>query len=208
MSKCIVLVILVFGFSSLLGQSFEGKITYQNTYTSNIPNATSKQFNQMMGTVQEYYIKENNYKSIMNGSVSQMQLYAPSENRLYTQLAVSDTMLWTDGNSNPDEAVKYEIQKNKAEILGYKCDALVVQTKTGNATYYFSKKVKVNPKHYENHQYGNWALVMEQAKSLPLKIEMETPQFTLVSEAVEIKEMELADDFFDLPDVPAKKSPY
>ena len=123
-------------------------------------------------------------------------------------MSMSDTLLWIAGNSNADEAVKYEIQKNKAEILGYKCDALVVQTNTGNATYYFSKKVKVNPKHYENHQYGNWALVMEQAKSLPLKIEMETPQFTLVSEAVEIKEMELDSDFFDLPNVPAKKSPY
>ncbi|VXD14832.1 hypothetical protein MARINOS108_12150 [Marinoscillum sp. 108] len=36
---------------------FESKITYQNTYKSHIPNMTSEQFNQMMGTVQEYYIK-------------------------------------------------------------------------------------------------------------------------------------------------------
>ncbi len=36
---------------------------------------------------------------------------------------------------------------------------------------------------------------MSQTKSLPLKIETETPQFTMVSTAVEIKEMELEESF-------------
>lgn len=194
--------------TGIKAQGFEGKIAYQNAYTSKIPNATSEQFTAMMGSTQEYFIKGDSYKSVMNGSYSQWQLYVPSENRLYSKLAVSDTLMWSDGNSNPDESVKYEIQKSEVEILGYKCDALVVQTKTGKTTYYFSKKIKVDPKLYENHQYGNWALVIGQIKSLPLKIEMETPQFTLVSEAIEVQEMELEDSFFDLPEVPAKKSPY
>lgn len=104
--------------------------------------------------------------------------------------------------------MSYETQKDQAEILGYKCDALVVNTKTGKAKYYFSKKIEVDPKSYDNHQYGNWALVIEQIKSLPIKIEIETPQFILVSVATEVKEMELEDSFFDLPEVPAKKGPY
>lgn len=159
----------------LYSQSFVGKITYQNTYTSNIPKATSEQFNQMMGTIQEYYIKGSKYKSITNGSVYQMQLYVPSENRLYAQLAVSDTLLWSGGDSNPNEALSYAIKKNKAEILGYTCDALIVDTKMGKITYYFSEKIKLDPKLYEAHKYGNWALLTGQTKSLPLKIEMEPP---------------------------------
>lgn len=191
-----------------MGQSFEGKITYQNTYISNIPNATSEQFNQMMGTVQEYYIKGNKYKSVTNGSVSQMQLYVPSENRLYAQLAVSDTLLWSDGSSNPNEPLSYEIKQDQAEILGYTCDALIVDTKMGKITYYFSEKIKLDPRLYEAHKYGNWALMTGQTGSLPLKIEIETLQFTLVSVATEVKKMELEDSFFDLPELPAKKSPY
>lgn len=190
------------------GLFFEGKITYQNTYKSKIPNATSEQFTAMMGSTQEYFIEGGKYKSVTNGSLSQWQLYVPSENRLYTKMSTSDTLLWTDGNSNPDEAVKYEIQKSAVEILGYKCDALVVQTKTGTITYYYNKKIKIDPELYKNHQYGNWAFLTGKSKSLPLKIEMETPQFTLVSEAVEIKEIELDSEFFDLPDAPTKKSPY
>lgn len=202
----LIITVLITGVCN--AQNFEGKITYQNDYTSKIPNATSEQFNAMMGTTQEYYIKGNKYKSATNGSFSQWQLYVPTENRLYSKMAVSDTLLWSDGNSNPDEAVSYEIQKNQGEILGYKCDALVVKTKTGTATYYFSKKIKIDPELYKNHQYGNWALVIEQTKSLPLKIEMETPQFRLVSTAVDIKEMEIEESVFALPEVPTKKSPY
>ena len=61
---------------------------------------------------------------------------------------------------------------------------------------------------YKNHNYGNWAFFMNKTKSIPLKLEMETPQFNMVSIAVEINETELEDSFFDLPEVPVKKSPY
>jgi len=192
----------------LSAQSFEGKITYQNTYTSKIQDVTNDQFRGMMGSVQDYFIKGAKYKSVTNGSYAQMQLYIPSENRLYSKLSVTDTLMWSDGNSNLDEAVSYEIQKSQVEILGYKCDALVVVTKMGKATYYFSEKVKVDPELYKNHHYGNWGLIISQTKSLPLKIEMETLQFTMVSTAVEMKEMELENSFFDLPNAPIKKSPY
>ena len=203
-----LMIVLMASVINVYAQGFEGKITYQNAYTSKIPNATSEQFTAMMGSTQEYYIEGDKYKSVMNGSFSQWQLYVPSENRLYTKTAMSDTLMWSDGNSNPDEAVSYEILKNQAEILGYKCDVLVVQTKTGKASYYFSKKIKVDPELYKNHQYGNWALMTGQTKSLPLKIEMETPQFTLVSTAVDIKEMKIEEGALALPAVPSKKSPY
>ncbi len=207
--KAIMLMLMVLiTMVSVQAQSFEGKITYQNTYTSKISNATSEQFNAMMGTTQEYYIKGSDYKSVTNGSFSQWQLYVHSQNRLYSKMAISDTLLWSDGNSNPDEAVSYELQKRQTEILEYKCDALVVQTKTGKSTYYFSKKIKINPKLYKDHQYGNWALITGQTESLPLKIEMETPQFTLVSIAVEVKEIEIEESFFALPVAPIKESPY
>jgi hypothetical protein len=203
-----ILLIALFITSICNSQNFEGKITYQNTYTSKIPNPTSEQFDGMMGTAQEYYIKGDKYKSATNGSFFQWQLYVPTENRLYSKMAVSDTLLWSDGNSNPDEAVSYEIMKNQAEILGYKCDALVVKTKTGKATYYFSKKIKINPELYKDHQYGNFAFFTKQTKSLPLKIEMETPQFTMISTATAVKEIELEESFFSLPVTPIKKSPY
>ena len=192
-----------------LCQSFEGQITYENSYTSKVPNITSEQFNVMMGTTQKYYIKGGKYKSITNGSFSKMQIYVPSENRLYNKLATSDTLIWSDVNINSDEAVDHEVKKDRAEILGYKCYTLMVRTKTGKAIYYFNKKIAVDPNLYKIHKYGNWDLILSLTKSLPLKIEMETQQFTFVSTAVEIKDMELEDSFFDLPEeVPIKRSSY
>ena len=40
-----------------LGQTFEGKITYQNTYKSKIPNVTDDLLTAMMGTSQEFNFK-------------------------------------------------------------------------------------------------------------------------------------------------------
>ncbi len=203
-----LIVILLLLIIKVEAQPFEGEVIYENSYTSKIPSISSEELSNMMGTTYEYYIKNDKYKSVTNGNFAQMQVYIPSENRLYSKLSVSDTLHWSDGNNNMDEAISYEIKKNQAEILGYKCNALIVLTKTGKSTYYFSKKIKVDPELYKNHRYGNWNLIMAQTKSLPLKIETEKPQFTMVSTAVEITEMELEDSFFILPNVPIKKSPY
>lgn len=194
--------------TGICAQTFEGKMISKAIYTSKIPNVTSEQLSAMMGTTQEYYIKGAKYKTIMDGTFYQWQLYVPSENRLYNKFSASDTLQWVDGNSNPDEAVSYEIKKSQIKILGYNCDALYVKTKTGKLIYYFSKKIKIDPSLYKDHQYGNWALMINQTKSLPLKVEMETPQFTLVTTTLEINEMKLEDSVFELPKVPSKKSAY
>ncbi len=48
-------------------QSFEGTITYSNSYKSKSPQLKDEQLNSMMVTTQEYYIKGGNYKSVFNG---------------------------------------------------------------------------------------------------------------------------------------------
>mgnify|MGYP000109026986 CR=1 FL=1 len=206
--RIILILLATFVINSLHAQNFEGKIGYRNEYNSKIPNVSSAQFAAMLGTTQDYRIKGAKYKSITNGTYSKWQLYVPSENRLYTKVGVSDTLIWNDANSNLDKAVKYEIQESDVVVLGYKCKVLVLETATGKSKYYYSKKIKVDPTLFENHQFGNWAMIMEQTKSLALKIEMETPQFTLVSTATSVKEMILNSDVFELPKVPSKKSPY
>lgn len=55
--KHIFLLILIGSSLWMNAQTFEGKIAYQNTYTSKIKNVTSEQFTTMMGSTQEYYIK-------------------------------------------------------------------------------------------------------------------------------------------------------
>jgi hypothetical protein len=87
----------------------------------------------MMGTTQEYSIKGGNYKSVTNGSFVQMQLYVQSENKLYSKLATSDTLFWTDGKNDSDPVVSYKILEDQEVVLGVTCDAIIIESKQSHS---------------------------------------------------------------------------
>ena len=123
---------------SVFAQSFEGKISYTNAITSKIPTVSSDQFDAMMGTKQEYYIRGGDYKSVMNGTLTLWQLYRSKENKLYTKLANSETIYWNDAGANDDSVISVKINKNALEILGYSCDELILVCKSGIQKYYYN----------------------------------------------------------------------
>jgi hypothetical protein len=191
------------------GQPFEGKIVYKNTYKSKMPNVTDEQFTTMMGSTQEYFIKNGDYKSVSNGSLFQWLLYVNKDNKLYSKMANSEILLWNDGAINPDEILKVEVNKGVAEILGYKCDELILTCKSGTEKYYFNAKLSVDTRLFVNHKFGNWYDFLSKSNSLPLKSIVDNGQFILESVATEVKEMKLDKTIFELPaDAKTMKSPY
>jgi hypothetical protein len=194
--------------SCLVAQPFEGTITYKNTYFSKIPSFSDQQLTSVMGDRQEYYLKGGNYKSVTNGTYSNLQIYKASDNKLYHQLGISDTLYWIDGAKENDPIKKHQISKSEETVLGVKCDVLTIETATGTASFYFNPKYAVDPDLFKNHNYVNWNFVMEQIKAVPLKFEIETPQFRLISIATEIKPQKLDDKVFDLPSAPLKMSTF
>ncbi len=137
-------------------QFFEGKIVYQNTYRSKIANVNDEQLSSMMGTTQEYFIKEGNYKSIFNGSLVQWQLYVNRENKVYSKMSNSETVFWNDAASSDDEVLGMDVYKNKVEILGYKCDEILLSYKSGKYHYFFNENISVNSTLFINHKLSNW----------------------------------------------------
>jgi hypothetical protein len=209
MTRTITFLVATFLAITSFGQRFEGKIVYKNTYKSKIPNVTDEQFTTMMGSTQEYFIKNGDYKSVANGTVFQWQLYVNKDNKLYSKMVNAETLLWNDGATNPDQILKAEINKGVTEVLGYKCDELVLTCKSGIQKYYFNAKLSVDTKLFVNHKFGNWHAFLSQSNSLPLKSIVDNGQFTLESVATEVKEMKLDKTFFDLPaDTKTMKSPY
>lgn len=202
MKNIIILLVIVLTAitNELKAQAFEGKITYSNSYQSKISALKNEQLNAMMGTKQDYYIKGGNYKSVFNGAFTKMQVYLNTENRSYTLTGKNDTLYWEDYGINKDEAIKYELQKNKEIILGIACDVLIVETKKSKTSFYFSRQYIVNPELFKQHNYGNWYYSISKTKALPLKIVYETQQFILTSTAVEIKEQKLDNGFFEVFD--------
>jgi len=195
--------------ATVFGQTFEGKITYQITYKSKLPNLTDQQFGSMLGTIQEYIIRGGNYKSSVNGTLVQWQLYINADNKLYTKMSNSETIFWNDGNVNSDSVLKVEVNKGVTEILGYICDEVILTCKSGIQKYYFNTKLIVDISLYTNHLFGNWYDFLKIAKALPLKSVIENQQLILESVAIDVKTMKLEDKDFRLPEnAKTAKSPY
>jgi hypothetical protein len=192
-------LLTIFSVLTTFGQTFEGEIVYQNTYKSHIPNLSDQQLTDMIGSKQEYFIKKENYKSVTNGNYAQWQLYVNADNKLYTKVSNTDTLLWNDGNENNDEVLSFTINKNVINILGYNCDELILTCKSGIQKYYFNSKLSVDSKLYKNHKYGNWYEYLSKTNALALKIVMDNAQFSFESVATEIKPMAMGDEFFQLP---------
>jgi hypothetical protein len=209
MKKTIAIIFTVLTTMTVFGQSFEGKIFYANTYKSKNPKMTDQQWTSMMGSTQEYLIKGGDYKSLANGTLVQWQLYINKDNKLYNKMSNSETAFWNDASVQGDEVLKVEVNKGVTEILGYKCDEVILTCKSGVQKYYFNSKLSVDTKLFTNHKFGNWFDYLSKANSLPLKSVIETAQFTMESVATEVKAMKLDTKTFELPaGIKTEKSPY
>ena len=201
-------LLLLISFTSF-SQNFEGEIIYSNTYTSKNLQLKDEQWSLMLGNTQNYLVKGGDYKSIANGKLMQWQLYINKDNKLYNKMANSDIVYWNDASIQGDEVIKIEINKNVVEILGYKCDEIVLTCKSGVQKYYFNSKISIDPKVFINHKFGNWYDYLSKSNALPLKMILENPQFTTISIATEIKPMKLEVNTFELPaGVKTEKSKY
>ncbi|MFI5136498.1 MAG: hypothetical protein ACHQIM_01640 [Sphingobacteriales bacterium] len=209
MKQTLFTFVLLFCCLFTFAQSFEGEIVYQNTYKSKLPNVTDQQFLSMMGGVQNYYMKGGDYKSETNGTFVLWQLFINAGNKLYSKLANSEAVLWNDVTVNPDSVISSELHPGAAVVLGYTCDELVLNCKSGVQKYYFSSKLPVDSKLYANHLYGNWYIFLTKANAMPLKMIIDNAQLTLESIATEVKPMKLDPSLFLLPaGVQTAKSPY
>lgn len=184
------------GFS----QIFEGKITYSNTYKSKLSKLKDEQLNSMLGTVQEYYIKDGDYKCIFNGVFLKMQLYVSKENKSYSLTAKSDSLFWEDYSYNKDPAISYEIHKNNDTIMGIPCDMIVINSAKSKVYNYYNTKYGVDQKLFSKHNYGNWYYLISKIKSLPLKTVQETGGYVLTSTAIKIENLKLDKIIFTIPD--------
>ena len=154
-------------------------------------------------------MKGAEYKSVMNGKLVEWQMYVSKDNKLYNKMGSSATVYWNDAAVNEDEVSKVELHKEVVTILGYKCDELVLTCKSGVQKYYFNSKLGIDSRLFVNHKFGNWYAYLQKANAVPLKIVIDSPQFSMESVATEIKPGKLDDKLFVLaPGTKTEKSPF
>lgn len=209
MKQTLLTLSLILSTLLSFSQAFEGEIVYHNTYKSKTPGLKDEQLNTMMGSVQYYFVKGGNYKSETNGSFMLWQLYSNTDNKLYNKLASSPVILWNDATSNADTVLSSSLHKGVTTILGYQCDELVLNCRSGVQKYYFSTKLPVDAKLYAHHNYGNYYAYLQKTNALPLKVVIDNAQLTMEGIATEVKPMKLDKAKFMLPQgVQTAKSPY
>ncbi len=209
MKNAILASFLVLFCLTSKAQNFEGKVNYQNTFKSKIPNVSDDMLTQMMGASLEYTHKEGDYKTTSNGTFLLWQLYVKKDNKLYTSVANSNSVFWNDGAENKDEVLKTELNKDVVEILGHKCDELILTCKSGVQKYYFTSKFKLDPKLFEDYKYGNFHDYVVKAKAVPLKISIDNVQFTMESVATSVDPQKIDNALFQLPEgAVLEKNPY
>ena len=190
-------------------QSFEGKITYENSFKSKIPNVTDQQLTEMMGPVIVYFMRGGEYKTQSNGTIVQWQLYSTADNKLYTKMSNNEAAIWNDATVNSDSVISSEVHPRAIEILGYSCDELVLTCKSGVQKYYYNSKFPLDPNLFQKHAYGNWYEYVKLSKAMPLKMVIDSPQFTLVSTASSVEPSKMDAKLFVLPEgTKTMKSPY
>jgi len=208
MKASLLLTFLIFAATTLHAQ-FEGEIIYKNKYESRLPAVSDDQLTAMLGTETQYYIKGGNYKTVTNGSVLQWQLYVNKDNKLYNKFAMSESLLWNDCSIDKDVPVKTEIKRKVVKILGYECDEIILKGEKVTQKHYFNSKLKIDAKAFAKNKIYSFDKYVELTHAIPLKSIVELEQFTLETEAVEVKPMKLDDKFFELPpNAETAPSPY
>jgi hypothetical protein len=192
-----------------MAQTFQGEIIYKNTFKTKNPQVSNEQWESMLGSKQEYFIKGGDYKVVANGTYFQWQMYINKDNKSYSKTSNSPSVFWIDAAVNTDSVLKVEVKKSAAVILGYTCDEITMTCKSGVQKYYYNAKQSVDVTLYTKHKSGNWYYYLSKAKALPLKSIIETDQCTIESVATEVKPMTLSSTMFTLPaGTKLEKSPY
>ncbi len=186
-------------FAQTANPTFEGEITYANVYKSKNPKLKEKQLAAMLGSVHNYYIKNGDYKTVTNGMFAQWQLYINKDNKLYNKMASSDTVFWNDAAIHDDEVVSSKVNKNVITILGYPCDELVLNCRSGVHKYYFNSKLRVDAKLFIKNKYGNYYNYISRTNAVPLKMIIEDAEFIIESVATKVEPKKFPAGFFLLP---------
>ncbi len=199
----------------LLGQSFEGVLTYKTDIelsqkmkemglTKEIIMKKMKEENSFSDQI-KYTYKGSNYLMQMldNGTETK---YIGEENTIYTREKDDDLIIAIDASIDLENQMfgtspKIEKKETDVIILDKKCDKVIVTWKTGTYEYYYNSGfLKMDSDLYKNHKYDMWFEFLQVSRSLPLRIVKKVSgMMTITMDLIDVKEFKVDMAKFDLP---------
>ncbi|HVV54121.1 MAG TPA: hypothetical protein VHC47_02280 [Mucilaginibacter sp.] len=153
-------------------------------------------------------MKGADYKNDYNGSYLSWELYLSKAKKVFFSKKSEDTIRWANSTIDQDTIYKAELKKNDTTILGYTCDKLTFNCKSGIQVYYFNRQFSVKPSLYTDHKEGNWYAFLKMSGSIALKEIIENKQMIFTITATSVEQKDIDDSIFQLPaDKPISELP-
>ncbi|ATL49346.1 hypothetical protein COR50_20395 [Chitinophaga caeni] len=197
---CLILFLLVSSFKPLMAQDFTGKIVYANTYYSKVDDMTDAQYSTLFGSKTQFYIKNGNIKESFNGIALRMQVFRSDSNKLFFYKANTDYPLSIKPVNDKDSMMKVIIGEDAdtINVLGKRCHKVIIESNNGKVTYYFNNDIQIDPSYFRDYKLNSFDIFTQMTHSLPLKIVLETSEYTKESTAIEMTPLSLQDEFFEI----------
>jgi hypothetical protein len=191
--------------SPCLGQNyFEGEIKYKVTVLTKSKNIDPNLISEYDNKIWTYYFKDGNFKWNLPSEFWLSHIYNRKANKFYFIAKDSDLITWQNGKKITDSIIDIKTLKTKTKILNYTCNLLIIKTKylqnktVRTRSYYYSNELEVNSNWYVNYKNNNFDQIYKLTKSIPLKIIDDYGTFTIIYEAIDVKQRLLDISIFDI----------
>jgi hypothetical protein len=182
-------------------KEFEGTITYDVKVESKTPNISSEELQELYGTTMTKYFKDGNFKMVYNGKDINTIYFINKDNNEYDYRNGIDTLFVTSYDTAIRKLTSSTVGEGET-ILNRKCKSLIHQTDSTANYYWYDPSLYINPKNFEKSLYSFTDVYFEQAKSPWLKFKYDGENLRITYTAVKIKEENLKDNIFTLPNLP------
>ncbi len=202
--KIVATALLVFActFNTYSQESaFTGKIIYEYQF---LDPSTGRDITAMLkeyfGEEQHYFINAENYKSLdEEGGLK--QLYNSDTNQYYALNPTTGAIEATDAGVSTSTMVEIIHHDETITILGREFKKVTVATEDDKTVYYYDPSLRVDPKPFSKHKFGNWDAYLNATNgAIALRYDIVASQFIMIVKATSIEKMTLENAEFDVSD--------
>ncbi|PWL32073.1 MAG: hypothetical protein DCO95_02515 [Roseivirga sp. XM-24bin3] len=209
--KALVLFSLCLLPSLTNAQTFQGTIDYKIEMMNPNPEIISDSLwqaslKESLGErgyiIQKYFYSGENYASeISAGKENGFQVFNPKDKLIYSWQADSDTATTLDSRKSFDSFIEMAENEDTEDIMGIQCKSITIKTKFGTTQIWYNNDyLKVDPKSYQGHIYGQYSYITERIKCHPLKTEMTGIGGHIISTVIDFEAVEIDSEKFKIPD--------
>ena len=200
----VLLILLNFeSYSQVTKKEFEGYIEFEHKVIPHVENYNVNYDYGGIGKSSRYTYSKGKIKFENRESYFVKDIFLSSEKSNYFITQNPDTIMLLDATKLDAELIEFEIEPNVDTILNMSCSRITIKLKPiGKAgpvsyrRYYFSNEYYVNPEYFTDCKGSFYDIIYKEIKSIPLRIEYEWPNRTVVWQAIEVKNTKIDDAEF------------